>query len=659
MQHTTLPIKTAKLLQNARQPSASIEVAIEHLDASGNWQPLETFDTDETMRKGAISANWLTLGLDGKLGQFRIVVTVLGGFEWVNNADCLELTLSFDEGWEVRKYRLLALKPGVIAHDLQKELRQAGIMEQMQTRAPEALRYVVDSIVTQHSTAKEEWLKASFRLDRINSSKLPSTVASSYTPTEQAQIRIDVVPCRFSFLQKRSIALDLRADDGARDRSRKGALSRGYTLETRLDFGNALSQVLPAPHSPKTERTGYEKYTFLFLYREKGRYVRYENVETIDQRRSRKPAKDNINRRSHAENQKPAARKPDAPEHDKEMRIPPNPGNILGTASTPQESPSTTSNNHLHQIVTSRRSTSQPALSNITHDQFPTLSSAKDIFGPPIASEHSLTLRSSSNRAPRPAPQSGIRTSLQPDSIGSSTETPQNLQSVDYNVSRHVATQRIHTPAQNTVHQSQPRAGDPLSSNAHSLCTEQLATSSKQIIELVKKSDDTSQRACQRQQEAREKLLEQLDSIRQKREDLVSSESELQNQIGKLEAELHELNLCDKIFGKEEAELVQALNQLPPLGHVQSSSKKQELCQRLIETAEELLEEDRKELREAEECIQKTQKRRRSVVSQNSIPTIHRGRKRRAAAQTSAKDSEGNGVEAEIMPSIPCAVSNE
>ncbi|KAK5944833.1 hypothetical protein PMZ80_002034 [Knufia obscura] len=624
---------------NSDDPKKFIKVKLQSDESFGDWVAFKESEFKESLKPGANSAFWQTIGLEAKACLFRIVVEVSKDFDW-RDADCLKITLTFDEGWQIKDYPIIALRPNVEADDLKQQLRSAGMMLELKPCEDSGnWYYVIDKVVLQKSITAEDWFIAEFGFRRVDVSGLTAdTMASDYTPSEQARIRVDILPCQFISLKTRTVPSVLKAANGTQNESRKGAAARRITLETGLEFSRTPCTV--KPRLPLTRQVDdCKQYTFAFQYREN--LERIENVETVYQGRPRTLSKNNSGVGSDTENEtspassRRASRNVQTPARFPDLRA-------SQTAKPTQPSTSTAVYDASPQQTTMRSSAPQPVLDTLARHALPTPFASDDVFGSSSGTAESDARSFSSELNHRPAKPSSLRNSL------ASRDDSDTLQDNEEGGTADLPSEAGHSLT--AQHTSQPAAtpnarngsqGTPsVASNAMN-STNVTLTPSQRIIERLKEADNVGLHAARRQAEARKPFQAELETVQNTRRRIADQIANKNKEIDKLNGEIADLTMCDSEWEEQE---VRIQDELAEQG--EGGLEEDAIYRRLDAEVEALYHHREEQLLRADDSVKKTQKRRRSQVSANSTPTVNRGRKRLDAGLSVSDDGNADDDEA-------------
>lgn len=224
--------------------------------------------------------------LEGEEGRFRFVIRVSKNLMW-GSVNGVMVHLTFDEGWQVNQYPIAIFKPGADIGDL---VPTPGIGILQVSEQESKFEYVLESIALPKKMieAEKPWYETKFAFRKLKLDGMEPTLRDPYiSSTELAQLRVVVQPGHLYCKSQRFIALLVRPDGGARNKSRKFAAKSHITLETTIKRRSHSEPVQRVPEFHIRSISPFVARTFVFLYRERDHYDKIEDVELVDKTKAR------------------------------------------------------------------------------------------------------------------------------------------------------------------------------------------------------------------------------------------------------------------------------------------------------------------------------------------------------------------------------------
>ncbi|KAK5076533.1 hypothetical protein LTR51_002215 [Lithohypha guttulata] len=253
-----------------------IQVLIQQACPQNTWSSLEETDLEDSVKDMANSAARWSTGVEASSGLFRFLVVVEKGFEW-KGATGLEIILTFDDGYLLNDYRTLAIRPENASHDMDVN---PGI-HPMSERPPDGcLQLELSNVVLPwpEDLSRSEYRQASFSFETLNRTQRVTGNNSKRRESfsDIGMLKVQITPVFIRPASKDThIAHNSNSDYQAHETSLMKA-KPGVSLKAGLQWGINPVQGVCAYSGGSF---GVKKRTFMFFYREDGRYVKVPESE--------------------------------------------------------------------------------------------------------------------------------------------------------------------------------------------------------------------------------------------------------------------------------------------------------------------------------------------------------------------------------------------
>lgn len=258
-----------------------LHVFVQQKTGDQGYEDLHEAESQDTIKDGASSALLTTKVVEARPGEdFRFRILCGEDFIW-GDYNALEILLTFDEGYEMNRHKLVIFKAGVEQQQLAGDCRT----DQM-VYAPNAdgrSSFIIHHIATPPSsgstlpTSTNAWAETSFVFKKLHVEHNRKSGRKSYTSTsELGRLKVQITPVYAVRSKSRiKLAYDPKPDHGGQyEQSKQIALEEKLTLTTAL---KQSSEILLNEHYCAVKRTDpARRYTFVFLYREAGTYEKLD-----------------------------------------------------------------------------------------------------------------------------------------------------------------------------------------------------------------------------------------------------------------------------------------------------------------------------------------------------------------------------------------------